>query len=214
MNRWDDLGRDAGQYAAAFAALAAAGRDVHGEASFCAALVPPPARILDAGCGTGRVAIRLAELGYECVGIDADEAMLRVARSASSPVRWIHADLTRLPETGRFDLVVAAGNVMPLLAPGTEAGVIADLTGRLRPGGLLVAGFGLDAAHLPLDEAPFGLDQYDDWCLSAGLTLVNHHATWQGAEYRGGGYVVAVHRRPASSADVGPPAGPPSPPDR
>jgi SAM-dependent methyltransferase len=187
------------QYAERFAALAAAGTDVHGEASFCASLVPTGSRVLDAGCGTGRVAIRLAELGDECVGVDSDVSMLDEARAASTGVTWLLRDLAEIAEiTGignDFDLVIAAGNVMPLLTPDTEAKVLAGLAARLRPGGLLVAGFGLDAAHLPLDDAPFGLTEYDAWCASAGLELDDRFATWDAQPYRGGPYAVSVHRR-------------------
>jgi SAM-dependent methyltransferase len=197
MSSWAHIaGPDRGsRYSARFAALAASGSDVHGEASFCADLMPAGARILDAGCGTGRVAIRLAELGYECVGVDADEAMLAQARATASSLSWLHRDLADLAgaELGRFDLVLAAGNVIPLLDRGTEAGVIANLVDRLTPDGLLVAGFGLDAAHLPLASAPLDLADYDGWCATAGLRLVDRYATWGGDPYDNGGYAVSVH---------------------
>ena len=88
MNRWMELtGETSGEdYAARFSALARSGKDVHGEARFCAALVPTGARVLDAGCGTGRVMIRLAELGYDCVGADLDASMLAVARKQAPEV--------------------------------------------------------------------------------------------------------------------------------
>lgn len=151
MNRWTELTGDSSgeDYAARFAALARSGKDMHGEARFCAALVPAGARVLDAGCGTGRVAIRLAELGYDCTGVDVDASMLAVAREQAPGLPWHRADLAELTAGPEFDLVVAAGNVMALVTPGTEATVVACLAGALRPGGLLVAGFGLDAAHLP-----------------------------------------------------------------
>ncbi len=202
------------RYAERFARLATGGLDVHGEAGFCAGLVPAGARILDAGCGTGRVAIRLAELGFSCTGVDADPSMLARAKAVSGEVTWILGDLADLPavladrgladqgtpapagRAGPFDLVVAAGNVIPLLAEGTEARVLRALAGALRPGGLLVAGFGLDGAHLPLPEAPFGLTEYDRWCADAGLTLERRFATWDGAPDRPeDGYAVSVHRR-------------------
>ena len=44
-----------------------------------------------------------------------------------------------------------------------------------------MAGFGLDAAHLPLQAAPFGLAEYDAWCAAAGLTLVQRFAGWDGS---------------------------------
>lgn len=199
MSRWNDVtgGVAGADYAARFARLAATGADVHGEARLCAALVPAGARILDAGCGTGRVAVRLAQLGYRCVGVDLDDSMLAEARRAAPELSWVLADLSRLrlPEgDGTFDLVVAAGNVVPLLAAGTEPAAVARLAAQLRPGGLLVAGFGLDAAHLPLASAPVTLDDYDGWCADAGLTLQRRLATWDGAGYDGGGYAVNVHR--------------------
>lgn len=209
-SRWADIaGDDAGErYAERFARLAESGADTHGEARLCAELLPPGARVLDAGCGTGRVAIRLAELGYDCVGVDLDASMLDVARRAAPRLPWILADLSDLGdldgggvhavrEGGSFDMVVAAGNVIPLLAPGTEARAVAGLAALLRPGGLLVSGFGLDAAHLPLASATVTLADYDDWCLASGLTPLRRLATWDGIPYDGGGYAVSVHTRTA-----------------
>ena len=66
-------------YQAHFDALAAQGHDVHGEAAFVLRLAPRS--VLDAGCGTGRVAIELSRRGVEVVGVDVDAAMLATARS-------------------------------------------------------------------------------------------------------------------------------------
>ncbi|MFZ3561900.1 class I SAM-dependent methyltransferase [Streptomyces sp. BH055] len=200
MSRWQELtgGKSGGEYAARFEALARSGKDMHGEASFCAALVPAGARVLDAGCGTGRVMIRLAELGYDCVGIDLDASMLDVARERAPRLPWFRTDLAEFDPAALgiatdFDLVVAAGNVLPLLTPGTEATVVERLAATLRPGGLLVAGFGLDAAHLPVPPT-ITLAEYDACCAAAGLTLVDRFATWDAAPYEDGGYAVSVHR--------------------
>ncbi|MCX5386980.1 bifunctional 2-polyprenyl-6-hydroxyphenol methylase/3-demethylubiquinol 3-O-methyltransferase UbiG [Streptomyces sp. NBC_00083] len=200
MSRWQELtgGTSGGEYAARFEALARSGKDVHGEAAFCAALVAPGARILDAGCGTGRVMIRLAELGYECVGVDLDASMLDVARERAPGLPWFRADLAAFDPVALgipadFDLVVAAGNVLPLVTPGTEAAVVRRLTAALRPGGLLVAGFGLDAAHLPVPPV-LGLAEYDTHCAAAGLTPVARFATWDADPYDNDGYAVSVHR--------------------
>ncbi|RXX47304.1 hypothetical protein DCW30_03885, partial [Streptomyces alfalfae] len=173
-------------------------QDIHGEARLCAVLVPAGARVLDAGCGTGRVMIRLAELGYDCVGVDRDASMLAVARRQAPELLWAQADLATLDPAelriaADFDLVVAAGNIFPLLAPGTEAEVVRRLAATLRPGGLLVAGFGLDAAHLPVPPT-ITLPEYDAHCAAAGLTLADRFATWDADPYHGGGYAVSVHR--------------------
>ncbi|MFF1542682.1 class I SAM-dependent methyltransferase [Streptomyces sp. NPDC058291] len=203
-DRWAELtgGEGGEEYARRFARLAESGHDVHGEAAFCDASVRPAARILDAGCGTGRVAIRLAELGHVCTGVDVDHSMLAVARREAPAQEWLHGDLAHLDDLGLhpgFDLALAAGNVVPLLAPGTEPAVVRQLAAVLRPGGLLVTGMGLDAAHLPLPEPTVTLEDFDHWCAEAGLILRQRCAAWSGAPYRpGGGYAVSVHARPAA----------------
>ncbi|MGW0845496.1 class I SAM-dependent methyltransferase [Streptomyces sp. NPDC002787] len=198
-DRWAELtGGQAGEeYARRFARLAESGHDVHGEAAFCAALLEPASRVLDAGCGTGRVAIRLAELGHHCTGVDVDRSMLAVAHRDAPALEWLHGDLAHLdslPLEPGFDLALAAGNVIPLLAPGTEAAVVRQLAAVLRPGGLLITGMGLDAEHLPLPEPTVTLPDFDHWCAQTGLTLRQRFATWGGDPYRAGcGYAVSVH---------------------
>ncbi|MGH3370083.1 MAG: class I SAM-dependent methyltransferase [Nocardioidaceae bacterium] len=201
-SRWSQLGGPTGEeYDARFAALARSGADVHGEASFCATLARPPARVLDAGCGTGRVAIHLAELGFTCVGTDVDESMLSVARRHAQGLPWHLADLARLTAADLggedcFDLVVAAGNVVPLLAEGTLDDAVHSLAALLRDGGLLVAGFGLDAVHLPPHCPVTPLESYDAACGAAGLVLRERYSTWDRAPFdASAGYSVSVHAR-------------------
>lgn len=200
-SRWEQLaGRKTGDaYAEHFARLAESGHDVHGEATFCAGLVAPPARVLDAGCGTGRVAIRLAELGYDTVGVDLDPQMLEVARRHAPGLAWVHGDLAALPEDVRtrppYDLVVLAGNVIPLLAPGTLAATLGSLVEVLAPEGLLVTGFGLDRAHLPPGCPVTTLEEYDGRADAAGLARTHRFGTWDAEPFDpAGGYAVSVHR--------------------
>lgn len=186
-NRWLST-RDAeraASYDRAFEEKAAAGEDVHGEASFVEAF--GPAAVLDAGCGTGRVAIELARRGVEVVGVDLDPTMLAVARSKAPDLSWVEADLATLDLGRRFDVVVAAGNVMIFLTPGTEAAVIERMAAHLLPDGLLVAGFQLDRE--------LSLKDFDAHCAAAGLVPVDRFATWDRDPYEGGGYAVSVCRR-------------------
>jgi SAM-dependent methyltransferase len=208
----------ASAYARRFEELAARGESVHGEADLVAALLPNGGAVLDAGCGTGRVAARLAEQGYRTVGVDLDVGMLGQARRRHPTLTWIESDLADLDRADfdradfdagavgsePFAAVVAAGNVMPLLTPGTESKVIMVLAGMLQPGGLLIAGFGLDDAHLP-PSAPASarfrsLAEYDSVCSAAHLRLRERWAGWDRATFDGsgvdgGGYAVSVHVR-------------------
>src|SRR3954463_248439 len=82
--------------------LAASGAEVHGEADLVDALLReivggPAGPILDAGCGTGRVAIELARRGYATVGVDVDPALLDRARSKAPELDWVLGDLAGLP---------------------------------------------------------------------------------------------------------------------
>lgn len=187
MTRWlDETGgtRGAG-YDAAFAELAASGADVHGEAAYVDALLAPRSRVLDAGCGTGRVAVELARRGHAVIGVDSDPSMLSVARTRPGP-RWLDADLADLDLPDRVDLVVAAGNVVVFLAPGSEAQVVRRLAAHLVPGGLLVSGWRTD--RLPVAT-------YDAWARAAGLAAVARQATWDGAPWRpDADWCVAVDR--------------------
>jgi SAM-dependent methyltransferase len=201
------------RYAARFAALAASGQDVDGEARRVLSLLEGPADVLDAGCGTGRVALVLAAAGHRVVGVDLDASMLGEARAAAPHAEWVLGDVSELDLADRFDAAVAAGNLWPLLTPGTHARAVARLAAHLRPGGFLLAGFGLDREHVPF-ALPGGrpypdLAAWDDACAAAGLELVARTSDWAGTEeYRGGGYVVSLHR-PGRRSD--PEAAPPGP---
>jgi SAM-dependent methyltransferase len=191
--RWQETGAPRGDdYDARWVRLAESGQNVHGEADLVDVLLGGSggSRVLDAGCGTGRVAIELNRRGHSVVGVDADPEMLDAARDKDSGVSWILADLADLaaPSLKTFDLVLLAGNVMIFLAPETEGRVVHELTDRLAPGGLLVAGFSLRPGRLQLEE-------YDRLADAAGLEPVARWATWGRDPYDGGDYAVSVHRR-------------------
>lgn len=189
MTRWmaETGGTRGASYDARFAALAASGVDVHGEAAYVDALVGPGASVLDAGCGTGRVAVELHRRGHRLVGVDSDPSMLEVARVHQGP-EWVLGDLATLDLTQRFQVVVAAGNVIVFVEPGTEAQVLARMAAHLEPGGLLVCGWRTDRLAVP---------DYDGWAAEAGLVQVARHATWQGAPLEAGSdWCVAVDQAP------------------
>ena len=141
--------------------------------------------MLDAGCGTGRVAIELARRGVDVVGVDLDDELLAAARAKAPELAWHRADLATVALDRTFDVVVLAGNVMIFVAPGTEADVLANLRAHLAPGGRMVAGFQVHADRLPLAT-------FDALAARAGLAVVERSATWERAPYAGGDYAVSV----------------------
>jgi SAM-dependent methyltransferase len=191
--RWQGTDAPRGdEYDARWRSLAASGQSVHGEADLVEALLRESGgnRVLDAGCGTGRVAIELAARGFAVVGVDVDPAMLAAARAKNPELPWFDADLTDLETAvdGEFDLAVLAGNVMIFLEPGTEGDVVGGVSAHLAPGGLLVSGFQIRPERL-------SLQRYDELAGHAGLQPVARWATWSREPYTGGDYAVSVHRR-------------------
>ncbi|MCP9959193.1 class I SAM-dependent DNA methyltransferase [Streptomyces sudanensis] len=173
-------------YQARLDRIAAEGGDMHGEAVLVRSF--SPGTVLDAGCGTGRVAIELARHGIRVVGVDADESMLATARRLAPEIRWYRRDLVGLDLGESFDVVVMAGNVPLFTPPGTEPALVAGAGAHVRAAGHLVAGFSLDRGY--------SLDDYDAHCRAAGLVLEDRYATWSRDPYTGGAYAVSVHRRP------------------
>jgi SAM-dependent methyltransferase len=86
--------------------------------------VPPPARVLEIGCGLGYSTVYLQECGYRAVGVDNDEDIVRVAvenaRRMESPAEFAVADgrdLTRFRSA--FDLAFSIGVVEHFERSGT-----------------------------------------------------------------------------------------------
>jgi SAM-dependent methyltransferase len=195
-NRWlaEDVPRGA-QYDRRFEELAARGVDMHGEADLVASY--GPASVLDAGCGTGRVAIELSRRGHQVTGVDVDPRMLEVARQKQPDLAWVEADLTdpALALERCFDIAVMAGNVLIFVAPGTEGAVVSNLARLLVPGGRLIAGYSLRPGGLSVAV-------HDRLAEQAGLALEDRWSTWDRRPFTPGStYAVSVHRHPAPSVD-------------
>lgn len=147
-----------------------------------------PASVLDAGCGTGRVARELARRGVDVVGVDIDEGMLATARHRSPELSWYCADLASVEIPRTFGAVLMAGNVMIFLTPGTERDVLANLIRYLEPGGLLIAGFQILPDRLTVE-------QYDQIATTVGLSLIERWSTWERDDWHPeSDYALSVHQ--------------------
>jgi SAM-dependent methyltransferase len=198
VTRWEHSDVPRGhRYDERFRELEARGVDVHGEAGCVEALLTSElrsetpgrsVRVLDAGCGTGRVAIELAARGFDVVGVDLDPVMLDAARLKAPRLEWVLGDLAELRLRREFDAAVLAGNVMLFVGPGTEARVLGRIAAHVVPGGLVIAGFQLSGR--------LSIDDYDAAADGAGLDFVARYSTWDREPFTGtGDYAVSVHRR-------------------
>lgn len=180
-------------YIERFRRMAAEGADLAGEARLLDAMLAPRSRVLDAGCGSGRVGAELAARGHVVVGVDADPELVDAAKLDHPQPTWMVADLARLdlPASGHpepFDAAVLAGNVMPYLAPRTERAVLARVGAHVRQDGIVVLGFGTDRGY--------ALQDLDADVAAVGLALEHRFATWDLRPwYDGAPFAVTVLRR-------------------
>jgi SAM-dependent methyltransferase len=187
----EDPGHSAA-YVERFRSMAAAGADLAGEARLVDALLPRGARVLDAGCGPGRVGAFLAAAGHQVVGVDADPVLIAAAEADHPGPRWIVADLAELdlPALGidaPFDGVVCAGNVMTFLAASTRRAVLRRLRAALHREGVAAIGFGAGRGY------PF--EEFLDDARSVGLRPDVLLSTWDLRPYRpDADFLVAVLR--------------------
>jgi SAM-dependent methyltransferase len=142
----EDPGHSAA-YVQRFRDLAAQGMDLMGEARLVDTMLGRGSRVLDAGCGPGRVGAFLHAVGHDVVGADVDPHLIAAAEEDHPGPRWLVGDLAELdlPAAGMpepFDAIVCAGNVMTFLAPSTRGAVLGRLRAHLRPDGRAVIGFG------------------------------------------------------------------------
>ena len=181
-------------YIERFRRMAADGADLAGEARLLDAMLSRRSRVLDAGCGPGRVGAELASRGHDVVGVDADPQLVDAARADHPGPVWLVADLAELDlaaagEPEPFDAAVIAGNVMPFLAPGTEQAVLTRLAAHLRDDAVVVVGFGLDRGY--------ALSDFDAHAAGAGLRFEHRFATWDLRPWRDDApFAVTVLRLP------------------
>lgn len=183
-------------YIERFESLRAEGADLDGEARLIDAMLPRGSKILDAGCGPGRVGGELGRRGHQVVGVDADPVLLAAAKAAFPEQDWRVGDLsesTLSAEEATFDLVVCAGNVMAFLAPGTAPAVLQGFHSLLVDGGRAVIGCGTDRGYDP--------EVFQSDALAAGFTVDGLFSSWDLRPYPGDtNFVVAVLGRAASAA--------------
>ena len=179
---------DLDDYEARFQQMASSGQNPHGEADLIASLAAPGASVLDAGCGTGRIAIELDRRGFDVTGVDLDADMIEVARRKAPAMAWLVDDLARMQLPRRFEVVALPGNVMLFCRSGDRRLIVHNLAQHVLPGATLIAGFSLERDGYTLAE-------WDAHCTASGLTLAERFSTWDGVLYGGGDYHVSVHRR-------------------
>ncbi|WP_460463831.1 class I SAM-dependent methyltransferase [Arthrobacter pigmenti] len=100
----------------------------------------PDARVLDLGCGTGRITIAMVQAGCTITGVDPDVLSLEAARAKpeAERVEWIVGDSTLIPPEHEFDAAIMSANVAQAILDDVELSrSFIDIAAHLVPGGRL-----------------------------------------------------------------------------
>ena len=171
-------------YIERFRKMALDGADLAGEARFVDAMLARGSRVLDAGCGPGRVGAELSARGHTVVGVDADPELIAAAIADHQGPTWHTIDLCdfslrSLSEhdveahgdaAEPFDAIVVAGNVVAFMADGTQQLALSNLRESLAADGFIVVGFGTDRGY--------SIEAFDEDSAQAGLALEHRFGTW------------------------------------
>lgn len=186
-------------YIQRFKTMQEAGNDIYGEARLIDAMVPRASKILDAGCGPGRLGTYLHEAGHTVTGVDIDPELIAEAQRVCPKATWVCADLADLREAlgespdaelgaNGFDAMVCAGNVMTFLAPSTRLPVLENMRATLSDSGRAVIGFGANRGY--------DFEQFFADVAAAGLQVEQKFSTWDLRPFsQDSGFLVAVLTR-------------------
>ncbi len=101
--------------------------------------LPPHARILDLGCGTGHLAAALVGRGYDVTGIDISVDMLRYARENAPGAAFVCADAREFKLRPDFDLVISTFDSMNhMLTEDELERAFVNVRSCLKPGGRFI----------------------------------------------------------------------------
>ena len=166
------------------------GKDIDGEARLIDALSARHSRILDAGCGTGRLGGYLAKRGHIVFGVDIDPVIIGYAQQDFPEATWVVGDLSADPiEFRDIDIAVSAGNVMGFLAVDGRRPALENIFRTLRPGGRFVVGFGRGRG--------WEFDDFLTMCHEVGFQPQHQFASWDLEPFtEQSGFLVAVLQKP------------------
>lgn len=140
---WDYLRSD--EMVRGYDAQIAAAPLARADVAFCDRVFAAPGRLIDLGCGTGRLCTHFAAKGFDCVGVDLSAEMLAKARAnagaAGVACAWVEAnlvDLAGVPDAS-FDYAACLFSTLGMVrGPDHRAAVVRSARRVLKPGGRFV----------------------------------------------------------------------------
>lgn len=163
-------------FAQRWSGLEAQGQDIYGEARMIDAMAPRGSRILDAGCGSGRIGGWLAARGHQVLGIDLDPHLIAVAQEDYPQAQWLAGNLADSAvfdldgSRRQFDIIVSAGNVVAFFSTAERIPSLRNVRSVLAPQGRIVIGFGAGRGY--------EFSQFRQDANAAGLVIDQEYSTW------------------------------------
>jgi len=168
--------------------------------AYCLDLARGCGSVLDLGCGTGELAIRIAaDHGADVVGVDPAGAMLEIARAkpGARTVSWVCADARRLGLGRRFDLIVMTGHAFQVfLTDADRAACLAAIARHLAPNGRFILDsrnpearegeeWGPDASRRWIDDPVLGrVESWNDAGFDAATGVVTYETSYRSSDVR------------------------------
>lgn len=153
------------------------------QAELLATAFPSGCKVVDFGCGDGRVAIPLADLGYEVTGADGSQAMLDRLAEAAPDMPAVHTDGTDLYEKlgHKTDALVS---LAVLIHHSYESGgrIIEGLRAAVRVNGLLVLDWPVSDEPVEgstwISVTTWTRERQDEVCKRLGLKRLDSDLPW------------------------------------
>lgn len=196
INKWRAAMHDAThstRYAERWERMEAEGKDIDGEGRAIDALADRGSKILDAGCGNGRLAGYLARAGHNAMGVDLDPHLIEVAKTKYPEAHFEVADLANFALTDEadklqtFDVLVAAGNVQTFLADWERIPALENIAKHMHATSRYVTGFQLARGY--------SNQQFTTDAEAVGMEVLQRFGTWQFEPYaEDGDFLLAILR--------------------
>lgn len=141
------------------------------ERAFAQFSVGPVKKVLEPGCGSGRLIVAMLQRGYELTGLDLSDAMLKYLRRrlkrAKKSATLVQGDMTRMDLGETFDAAFCTFNTFRhLLTETTAVEHLRSVADHVRSGGIYILGFHI----IPLDADP---ESTERWTARHGGTKVH-----------------------------------------
>ena len=177
--------------------------------------LPPKAKVLDLGCGTGNpIAKHIVARGFRVVGVDQSKEMLKIAKTIIPEAEFIHGDMVEIQFAEKFAAIVAWDSIFHVERQHHSV-IFRKLADSLELGGkLLLSAGGSDAGDSAADDAGFTSEMFGHTFFYSGYepkithTLLENEGfeiiVWEVDDPSSRGHIAVIARKVARNSETKP----------